>query len=79
MRIQLTRNLGKEWPEPWREGEIHDAMDTIADRLIAKGFAVRLPDEPAPVPAQETVIEAVPAVETPTPRWGRRRDRSTEG
>lgn len=57
MRILLTRNLGSDWPERWREGDAVEASEDIGGRLLALGFAVRLaaspPQSPEPEPEPE--------------------------
>lgn len=63
VRIRMLRNLGRDWPEPWMEGEEHTVRDDLAERLFAKGLAERLPDLPLPKPVEtavETVVEDEP-------------------
>ena len=65
MRILLTRNLGNDWPERWREGDAVEATEDIGRRLLALGFAVRLADAPPPEPGPEPE-----AGEESTSGWG---------
>jgi hypothetical protein len=56
MRIKVLVNLGRDWPEPWQDGDVVEAPGPLATKLIAAGLAE--PVEPEPIPDPPPVATA---------------------
>lgn len=61
MKVKMRANLGHDWPEPWKDGETHDAPEALAQRLIAKNLAVLI-EEPGSEPFKLNLRDDAPAI-----------------
>lgn len=60
MKVKLIANLGTiEFPEtPFKDGETHEVNTKLGEKLVKRGLAVALPEEPA---AEEPMKPLKPA------------------
>ena len=56
MRIRMKINLGKDWPEPWKDGEVHDCDQELGAKLVALHMA----DDVTPMEAKPEAKPAEP-------------------